>query len=412
MIHDKKHRLLRRGMAVLLGGALVLGSVPYSEVPYVLAAEESADSKAAFNEDVSLLKFKYKQVISNLDLPTEGKNGSSITWSSSKAGTIATDGTVKRPSAGNPDEEVTLEATISMNDLTTKKLFSFTVLAEDSISGLKQFDLDDVAVTDPYYLAAQSSDIEFLKKFDNDRILSRFRETAGLDTKGKNPYKGWEDSLLGGHCVGHYLSACAQGVKATGDQELKQKLDEIISGLKECQDTLGTGFLFGAKINNKDNVENQFDVVEKKGYSNEIWVPWYNMHKMVAGLVDTYKFTGNEEALETAKKLGTWVYNRVSKWNDATRKRVLSVEYGGMNDCMYDLYFFSGDPNHLEAAHQFDEDKSKELYETVYTGNENTLNGKHANTTIPKFVGALKRYTVLKASVSISESRGLTKRMS
>lgn len=413
MIRDKKHRLLRRSMAVLLGGALVLGSVPYSEVPFVLAAEESADNKAAFNEDVSLLKFKYKQVISNLDLPKEGKNGSSIIWSSSKEGTIANDGTVTRPSAGSPDEEVTLEATISMNDLSTKKLFSFTVLAEDSISGLKQFELDDVTVTDPYYLAAQNSDIEFLKKFDNDRILSRFRETAGIDTKGKDPYKGWEDSLLGGHCVGHYLSACAQGVKATGDQELKQKLDEIISGLKECQDKLGTGFLFGAKINKKDNVEHQFDVVEAKGYSNEIWVPWYNMHKMVAGLVDTYKFTGNEEALETAKSLGTWVYNRVSKWTDGVRKRVLSVEYGGMNDCMYDLYFFSGDPNHLEAAHQFDEDRVKvnnkgevtdrELLETVLTGNENTLNGKHANTTIPKFVGALKRYTVLKARGEATE---------
>ena len=70
---------------------------------------------------------------------------------------------------------------------------------------------------------------------------------------------------------------------------------------------------------------------------------------------------------------------------------------------MYDLYFYSGDPNHLEAAHQFDEDKSKELYETVYTGNENTLNGKHANTTIPKFVGALKRYTVLKARGEATE---------
>lgn len=400
MIRDKKHRLLRRGMAVLLGGALVLGSVPYSEVPFVLAAEDSAENKAAFNEDVSLLKFANKQVTSKLVLPTEGKNGSSISWSSSKEGIIANDGTVNRPSAGSPDEEVTLEATISMNDLTTKKLFSFTVLAENAISDIKQFDLDDVTVTDPYYLAAQSSDIEFLKKFDNDRVLSRFRETAGLDTKGKKPYSGWEDSLLGGHCVGHYLSACAQGVKATGDQELKQKLDEIISGLKKCQDTLGTGFLFGAKINNKDNVEYQFDIVEEKGYSNEIWVPWYNMHKMVAGLVDTYKFTGNEEALETAKKLGTWVYNRVSKWNSTVKSRVLGVEYGGMNDCLYDLYFFSGDPNHLEAARQFEEPN---LYKTVASGKENTLNGKHANTTIPKFVGALKRYTVLKEKGEATE---------
>lgn len=391
----KKRSLAKRGMAVLLGGALVFGCVAPTGNAVMTAAEKAASSedRAAFNEDVSQLKFQYKQLTSNLTLPSEGKNGSKISWVSSKEEVLATDGTVTRPPAGSPDAEVTLEATISMNDLTKKKIFTFTVLAESSFSDMKQFDLNDVDVTDVYYRAAQDSDIEFLLKFDNDRLLSRFRETAGVDPKGAKPYNGWEDSLLGGHCVGHYLSACAQGVKATGNEELKQKLDQVISGLKECQDRLGTGFIFGAKINNPDNVEHQFDVVEKKGYSNEIWVPWYNMHKMVAGLVDTYKYTGNEEALETAKNLGTWVYNRVSKWNSATQGRVLGVEYGGMNDCLYDLYSFSGDPNHLAAAHMFDEPA---LYKKVTSGDENTLNGKHANTTIPKFVGALKRYTVLK----------------
>lgn len=395
-MRKKKRNLAKRGMAILLGSALAFGCAAPTGNAVLIAAEKAAaqsEDKAAFNEDVSLLKFRSKQLTSSLALPTEGKNGSSISWTSSKEEVIATDGTVTRPSAGSPDAEVTLEATISMNDLSKKKLFTFTVLAENSISNIKQFNLDDVDVTDAYYQAAQNSDIEFLLNFDNDRLLSRFRETAGVDTKGAKPYNGWEDSLLGGHCVGHYLSACAQGVKATGNEELRQKLDEVISGLKECQDTLGTGFLFGAKINHPENVEFQFDEVEKKGYSNQIWVPWYNMHKMVAGLVDTYKYTGNEEALEMAKKLGTWVYNRVSKWNSTVQDRVLGVEYGGMNDCLYDLYFFSGDPNHLEAAHKFDEPN---LYKKVTSGESNTLSGKHANTTIPKFVGALKRYIVLK----------------
>lgn len=393
-MHKKKRNLVKRGMAALLGGMLVFGCAAPAENAVLVAAEKAAarsEDKAAFNADVSELKFRSTQLTSSIELPTEGTNGSSISWTSSKEEVMASNGTVTRPSAGSADVEVTLEATISMNDLSKKKLFTFTVLAESSLSNMKQFDLDDVEVTDDYYKAAQDSDIEFLLKFDNDRLLSRFRETAGMDTNGVKPYNGWEDSDLGGHCVGHYLSACAQGIKATGNAELKQKLDEVISGLKECQDELGTGFLFGARVNNKDNVEYQFDVLEGKA-KGSTWVPWYNMHKMLAGLVDTYKYTGNEEALETAKNLGTWVYNRVSEWSDSMKGRVLGTEYGGMNDCLYDLYSFSGDPNHLEAAQKFDETN---LYKTVTSGEKNTLNGRHANTTIPKFVGALKRYIVL-----------------
>lgn len=391
-MRKSKHRLLKKGVALLLGGALVFGCVPQMGTSVSDAAEAVSDeTRNAVRQDLNSLKFQSDQITANLELPTKGENGSTISWVSSKGDVIATNGTVTRPSAGSPDAEVALEATVSMGTLSEKKVFSFTVLAENSIANIKQFDLDQVEVIDPYYLAAQDSDIEFLLKFDNDRLLSRFRETAGLDTNGAKPYGGWEDSNLGGHCVGHYLSACAQGVKATGNQELKQKLDEVISGLKECQDALGTGFLFGAKVNKPENVEYQFDVLEGKA-KGDTWVPWYNMHKMLAGLVDTYKYTGNEEALAAAKNLGTWVYNRVSEWSSSIQGRVLGTEYGGMNDCLYDLYYYSNDPNHLEAAHKFDE---VNLYKTVIDDKENTLNGRHANTTIPKFVGALKRYSVL-----------------
>lgn len=399
-MRQKKHRLIRRGIALLLGGALVLGCIP-SYGPTVSSAAEavSDEDRQAVAQDLNALKFTSSQITSDLELPTQGENGSSISWVSSKEDAIATNGKVTRPSAGSPDAEVALEATVSMGTLSEKKVFSFTVLAENSMADIKQFNLDDVVVTDAYYQAAQDSDIEFLKKFENDRLLSRFRETAGVDTKGEKPYGGWEDSNLGGHCVGHYLSACAQAIRATGDAELKEKLDAVISGLKECQDALGTGFLFGAKVNKPENVEYQFDVLEGKA-KGDIWVPWYNMHKMLAGLVDTYKYTGNEEALTVAKNLGTWVYNRVSEWTSSIQGRVLGTEYGGMNDCLYDLYYYSNDPNHLEAAHKFDE---VTLYKNVTgVGNkdedeykENTLNGRHANTTIPKFVGALKRYSVL-----------------
>lgn len=256
---------------------------------------------------------------------------------------------------------------------------------------IKAFSLDEVTITDDYYKDAQDSDIEFLCNFDSDRLLSRFRETAGLDTQGYKPYPGWEDSYLGGHCVGHYLTAAAQAVKATNNQELREKLDYIIDELKACQDALGTGFIFGAKIQDPNNVEKQFNIVEGKD-SGENWVPWYNMHKVITGLIDVYKCTDNNTALEIAKGVGEWVYNRVSKWDQGTNNRILGTEYGGMNDCLYELYALTGDEMYSDAAHKFDD---PELYKKILSGSKDTLSGRHANATIPKFLGALNRYKTL-----------------
>ena len=269
---------------------------------------------------------------------------------------------------------------------------SICVLTENEIGWTEPFELDKVQILDNYYLSAQKSDIAFLKKMDTARLLAGFRTTAGIDTKGVRPYGGWEDSLLGGHCVGHYLTALAQAVKVTGDKELKEKSQTLIAGLEECQKKLGTGFLFGAKVEDKEDVEKQFDILEgkKKG---ETWVPWYNMHKVLAGLVDTYKYTGNETALLVAEKLGDWIYERVSKWDLKTNQKVLETEYGGMNDCLYELYSYSHNKHHLEAAQKFDE---KALFLMAAKGEKNCLDGKHANTQIPKFIGAIKRYNVLK----------------
>ena len=269
---------------------------------------------------------------------------------------------------------------------------SICVLTENEMGWTEPFELDKVQILDNYYLSAQKSDIAFLKKMDTARLLAGFRTTAGIDTKGVRPYGGWEDSLLGGHCVGHYLTALAQAVKVTGDKELKEKSQTLIAGLEECQKKLGTGFLFGAKVEDKEDVEKQFDILEgkKKG---ETWVPWYNMHKVLAGLVDTYKYTGNETALLVAEKLGDWIYERVSKWDLKTNQKVLETEYGGMNDCLYELYSYSHNKHHLEAEQKFDE---KALFLMAAKGEKNCLDGKHANTQIPKFIGAIKRYNVLK----------------
>ena len=393
----------KSGLAILLAGAMMVGTAASGGGMTAQAAEtESSDTvstQKAVTSDAASLLFTEKHITSDLTLPTIGASGTTISWKSSNPSVLSNEGKVTRPKKGAADEEVTLKGTVKMGDYAKARNFTFVVLAESEMGPTKEFALDQVELLDDYYLTAQNSDIEFLKKFDNDRLLSRFRETAGLDTKKIAPYGGWEDGSLGGHCVGHYLTAIAQAVKATGNADLKEKSKQLIEGLAECQNKLGTGFIFGAKIETEGYVEKQFDILEGKT-TGKTWVPWYNMHKMLTGLVDTYKYTGNKQALEVAKKLGDWIYNRVSKWDAGTQGRVLGTEYGGMNDCLYELYLCTRDSKHLEAAHKFDQPN---LYKTVAKGGKNCLNGKHANTTIPKFLGALKRYVVLEQTGELTK---------
>ena len=286
----------KSGLAIMLAGAMMVGTAASGGGMTAQAAEtESSDTvstQKAVTSDAASLLFTEKHITSDLTLPTIGASGTTISWKSSNPSVLSNEGKVTRPKKGAADEEVTLEGTVKIGDYAKTRKFSFVVLAESEMGPTKEFALDQVELLDDYYLTAQNSDIEFLKKFDNDRLLSRFRETAGLDTKGIAPYGGWEDGWLGGHSVGHYLTAIAQAVKATGNADLKEKSKQLIEGLAECQNKLGTGFIFGAKIETEGYVEKQFDILEGKT-TGKTWVPWYNMHKMLTGLVDTYKYTGN-----------------------------------------------------------------------------------------------------------------------
>lgn len=284
---------------------------------------------------------------------------------------------------------------------------------------IEYVDKADVKITDIYFDEALALDVSNLLKLDADRLLAGFRETAGYIAgmsedevkqfmRGKERYTGqWEDSLIGGHTLGHYMSAVAQGIINPGlsDSEqakLRGRLEEIVDALAECQEkTVGTsleGYLFGAELcGNTEHPDFQFDNVEKNqcNIMTQAWVPWYTMHKILAGLVDAYVLTGNEKALDSANLLGTWIARRANSWDKDTHATVLGIEYGGMNDALYELYKVTRAKNReefLQAAHQFDEIS---LFEKVKKGDKNCLQNIHANTTIPKFLGAMGRYEVL-----------------
>ncbi|HWT74157.1 MAG TPA: beta-L-arabinofuranosidase domain-containing protein [Mobilitalea sp.] len=291
-----------------------------------------------------------------------------------------------------------------MKDSSTEKVSDITADTAKQLKRLEAFELDRVYLTDGYYINATQKEIEYLLSFESDRLLAGFRETAGIDTKGVNRYAGWESLLIGGHTLGHYLTACVQAYQsANSGEEQKQLLltmvSEIIQGLKDCQDALGTGFIFGAVILDKDKVELQFDNVEKNQTNifTQAWVPWYTMHKIYEGLIAVAHLSDErtkkiaDMALQIASRLGDWTYHRVSCWTSDIRRTVIGIEYGGMNDCLYDLYQMTKNNKHALAAHAFDQ---VELFEKVLKGKpgDHILNNHHANTTIPKFLGALNRY--------------------
>ncbi len=263
------------------------------------------------------------------------------------------------------------------------------------------FSISDVTMTDGYCTNALDKEMDYLLSFDTEKLLAGFRDNAGLSTNGATRYGGWENTNIAGHCVGHYLTALAQAYQSpniTADQRnaVYTRIKTLIDNMKICQQNSKgkPGFLWAAPKHSSGNVERQFDQVEqgKANIFDDAWVPWYTMHKLIAGLVDVYKATGYDPAKDVGSALGDWVYNRVSRWSDQTQRTVLSIEYGGMNDCMYDLYAITGKDSHAEAAHKFDQ---VDLFELVNKAGRNVLDGRHANTTIPKFIGALKRYTVL-----------------
>lgn len=281
-------------------------------------------------------------------------------------------------------------------------IFDFNITdANAKEADISDFSIADIIMTDDYCTNAFDKEMEYLLAFDTERLLAGFRDNAGLSTNGAKRYDGWENTNIAGHCVGHYLTAIAQAyqnptITEKEKSELYSRMKTLIDGMQQCQNNSRgkPGFLWAAPVPSDGNVERQFDRVDigKANIFDDAWVPWYTMHKLIAGISDVYKATGYAPAKEVVSKLGDWVYNRCSNWSEQTQRTVLSIEYGGMNDCMYDLYAITGKDSHAASAHYFDETA---LFEKVLSGGRNVLSNRHANTTIPKFIGALKRYTVL-----------------
>ena len=262
---------------------------------------------------------------------------------------------------------------------------------------LQPLALSSVCVNDAYLVNALMKEADYLASLEEGRLLAGFYENAGIRTSFVR-YGGWESGLIGGHTLGHYLTAIAQmSVHPALPKERRafflERCRRMTDALADCQKTAGSGFLWGAPLI-AGGPEAQFDNVErdKLNIMTEAWVPWYTMHKILQGIIDIYRFTEYAPALDTAKRLGDWVCGRVLPWDEAMKHKVLAVEYGGMNDCLYDLFSLTGEETYALAAHCFDEE---DFFDRILSEEKDVLKGKHANTQIPKILGALNRYLTM-----------------
>ena len=201
--------------------------------------------------------------------------------------------------------------------------------------------------------------------------------------------------------------------EATGDAAYKEKLDYMIDSMRELQllskgkasdfktactpsdaaqskwstdpETWGEGFISAYS-------PDQFALLEQYTPYATIWAPYYTMHKLLSGFLDSYVYAGNETGLQIAKDLGLWVYDRLSACTPEQRTKMWAMyiagEYGGMNEVLARLYEITGDERLLTASRMFD----NTVFFNGLAENKDTIQTRHANQHIPQIVGAIHEY--------------------
>ena len=246
-----------------------------------------------------------------------------------------------------------------------------------------EFPLGDVTLLDGPLKKARDLNIQVLLKYDNDRLLAPFLKEAGLTPKGEL-YPNWAG--LDGHVGGHYLTALAMNA-ATGSEACRERMEYWISELQRCADAnaknhpeWGKGYVGG--VPGSDRIWSNYKKGNFGPYSGA-WVPYYNLHKMYAGLRDCWVYCGNEQAKKLFLDFCDWAIDLTSGLTDEQVERTLHTEHGGMNEVLADAYAITGDKKYLDVAKRF----SHKRLLLPLEQRQDCLDNMHANTQVPKVVG-------------------------
>ena len=269
-------------------------------------------------------------------------------------------------------------------------LACITVLLAAAVSAAQdrlysnEFPIGDVKLLDGPFKHARDLNLNVLLQYDVDRLLAPFRAEAGLPKKAEY-YPNWAG--LDGHIAGHYLTAMAMNWQMTGNPECLRRMEYMIDELAGCaaanalnHPSWGVGYIGG--VPQSDSMWSAFMKGDFRQYSSA-WAPFYNIHKMFAGLRDAWLYCGNEKARGLFLGFCDWGINLTAGLSDAQMEQMLRNEHGGMNEVFADAYAMTGDPKYLTAAKRF---SHKQIMEPL-ARDEDRLDNLHANTQVPKAIG-------------------------
>lgn len=246
-----------------------------------------------------------------------------------------------------------------------------------------EFPLGDITLLDGPLKHARDLNVQVLLKYDCDRMLAPYRKEAGLQPR-KPSYPNWDG--LDGHVGGHYLSALAINA-ATGNEECRKRMEYMISELQlvldannQRHDAWCHNYIGG--VPNSAKMWTAFSKGDFGPYFGT-WAPFYNIHKMYAGLRDAWLYCGNEQAKNLFLKFCDWAVDITHDLSDGQMEKMLGNEHGGMNEVLADAYAITGEQKYLNCARRF----SHKLLLVPMEEGKDCLDNMHANTQIPKVIG-------------------------
>ena len=174
-----------------------------------------------------------------------------------------------------------------------------------------------------------------------DRLLFDYRKTAGLPQPAgvKSGYGGWDSGFIRGHMAGHYLSAASRMFAATGDASFRDKANALVAGMAACQDATRH------RPSRRVSRDGPRPASKDKKAIARIFVPYYTIHKVMAGLLDAHRYLGNKQALEIAARMADRYAARmaaltpdeIEKLLRTDKQRNPLTEFGGMSDALTEL---------------------------------------------------------------------------
>ncbi|MCA5003813.1 glycoside hydrolase family 127 protein [Sphingobacterium sp. WQ 366] len=318
---------------------------------------------------------------------------------------------------------------------------------------LASFSLDQISLTwdsnnkQTKFIENRDKFLGTLVNTDPNSFLYMFRNAFGQQQpEGAKPLGVWDsqDTKLRGHATGHYLTALAQAYAGTYNDskmhdKFAQKMLYMVDVLYELSQLSGkpnnnsefeANPLSVSAAKGKDGFDSdlsiegirtdywnwgkgfisayppdQFIMLEKGakygGQKNQVWAPYYTLHKILAGLLDIYSVSGNKKALDLAVGMTDWVHVRlnalpketlISMWNT-----YIAGEFGGMNETLAQLSAITKDTKYLKTAQLFDNIDlffGNAEHTHGLAKNVDSFRGLHSNQHIPQIVGSIEMYRV------------------